>query len=79
MAGNAYFGVKSLINSNEHLKTAFELQSDTQLNEHYLLPEGQPNSAKIDFNTLRWISFSRAGKVASRTTELKERESNGKS
>ncbi|TEW28820.1 filamentous hemagglutinin N-terminal domain-containing protein, partial [Histophilus somni] len=77
VAGNAYFGVKSLINSNEHLKTAFELQSDTQLNEHYLLPEGQPNSAKIDFNTLRWISFSRAGKVASRATELKERESNG--
>ncbi|QJE15612.1 two-partner secretion domain-containing protein [Avibacterium paragallinarum] len=57
------FGVKQLNNENARLRTNLEEVSNQAVNKHYLIVDDPKIGERIDFDQLRWISFSRAGKV----------------
>ncbi|WP_424411676.1 hemagglutinin repeat-containing protein [Pasteurella sp. PK-2025] len=75
--GNMTLNANDMKNLNSHFKAEVERQSDEKINETYVIPEGYVTKDRIDYNKLKWISFSRAGKLAFRgdsATPLKEGE-----
>ena len=55
-------------NENARLITRLEEVDRQKVNEHYLVEGGNPNAnERIDFNLLKWVPFSRSGKVAYKT------------
>ena len=62
------FGMKLTKNENARLITRLEEVDRQKVNEHYLVEGGNPNAnERIDFNLLKWVPFSRSGKVAYKT------------
>ncbi|MDG2914915.1 filamentous hemagglutinin N-terminal domain-containing protein, partial [Bisgaard Taxon 10/6] len=68
---NIHFGVKSVENINKHLQTRVEqINEEDNLNEHYLLTDEVETGERINFDLLKWVSYSRAGKVIPKNTPL---------
>ena len=62
------FGMKLTKNENARLITRLEEVDRQKVNEHYLVEGGNPNAnERINFNLLKWVPFSRSGKVAYKT------------
>ena len=62
------FGMKLTKNENARLITRLEEVDRQKVNEHYLVEGGNPNAnEQINFNLLKWVPFSRSGKVAYKT------------
>lgn len=75
--GNITLNANDIKNLNSHFKAEVERQSDEKINETYVIPEGYATKDRIDYRKLKWISFSRAGKLAFKgdsATPLKEGE-----
>ncbi|XWY22273.1 hemagglutinin repeat-containing protein [Bisgaard Taxon 45] len=69
--GNVILNVDTVKNINSHFKAEIERQSDESINETYIIPQGYATKDRIDYNKLKWISFSRAGKLAFRSDTAK--------
>ncbi|HDR1027181.1 hemagglutinin repeat-containing protein [Pasteurella multocida] len=70
--GNVILNVDTVKNINSHFKAEIERQSDESINETYIIPQGYATKDRIDYNKLKWISFSRAGKLAFRSDTAKQ-------
>ncbi|RZN76817.1 filamentous hemagglutinin N-terminal domain-containing protein [Avibacterium paragallinarum] len=71
------FGVKQLNNENARLRTNLEEVSNQAVNKHYLIVDDPKIGERIDFDQLRWISFSRAGKVIYKNKTIPLRPQDG--
>ena len=61
-------GMHQTLNKNARIDTRLEEVKREKVEEHYLVEGGNPNAnERINFNLLKWVSFSRAGKVAYNT------------
>ena len=61
-------GMHQTLNKNARIYTRLEEVKREEVKEHYLVEGGNPNAnERINFNLLKWVSFSRAGKVAYKT------------
>ncbi|AIL32247.1 two-partner secretion domain-containing protein [Basilea psittacipulmonis] len=64
--GDIVLNVREVKNLNTHFKSEIETISDEKINETYIIPQGYLTKDRINFNLLKWIPFSRAGKLAYR-------------
>ncbi len=69
--GNIQLNIANIQNLNPHFRAEIETQSDDQINESYVIPKGYDTKDRIDFNLLKWVPFSRAGKLAFKTDNPK--------
>ncbi|WP_158076059.1 hypothetical protein, partial [Rodentibacter trehalosifermentans] len=70
-------GVRETLNKNARIDTRLEeTHRQRDLNEHYLLENG--SRERINFDQLRWASFSRAGKVVYKNQTAATRPADGK-
>ena len=61
-------GMRETLNKNARIDTRLEEVKRETVEEHYLVEGRNPNAnERINFNLLKWVSFSRAGKVAYKT------------
>ena len=61
-------GMHQTLNKNARIDTRLEEVKREEVKEHYLVEGGNPNAnERINFNLLKWVPFSRAGKVAYNT------------
>ena len=61
-------GMHQTLNKNARINTRLEEVKRETVEEHYLVEGRNPNAnERINFNLLKWVSFSRAGKVAYKT------------
>ena len=61
-------GMHQTLNKNARIDTRLEEVKREKVEEHYLVESGNPNAnERINFNLLKWVPFSRAGKVAYNT------------
>ena len=61
-------GMHQTLNKNARIDTRLEEVKREEVKEHYLVEGGNSNAnERINFNLLKWVSFSRAGKVAYNT------------
>ncbi|MFZ7237127.1 hemagglutinin repeat-containing protein, partial [Avibacterium gallinarum] len=71
------FGVKQLNNENARLRTNLEEVSNQRVNEHYLIVDDPKIGERINFDQLRWRSFSRAGRVVYKNQAIPSRPKDG--
>ncbi|URL02662.1 hemagglutinin repeat-containing protein [Avibacterium sp. 20-126] len=71
------FGVKQLKNENARLRTNLEEVSNQAVNEHYLIVDDPQIGERINFDQLRWRSFSRAGRVVYKNQAIPSRPKDG--
>ena len=69
-------GMRETLNKNARIDTRLEEVKREKVDEHYLLEDG--SSERINFDQLRWASFSRAGKVVYKNQSKVTRPSDGK-
>ena len=69
-------GMHQTLNKNARIDTRLEEVKREKVNEHYLLEDG--SAERINFDQLRWASFSRAGKVVYKNQNKVTRPTNGK-
>ncbi|WP_114909141.1 hemagglutinin repeat-containing protein [Haemophilus haemolyticus] len=69
-------GMHQTLNKNARIDTRLEEVKREKVDEHYLLEDG--SSERINFDQLRWASFSRAGKVVYKNQNKVTRPSDGK-
>lgn len=70
-------GMRETLNKNARIDTRLEeTLRQNDLNEHYLLENN--SSERINFDQLRWVSFSRAGKVVYKNQNAATRPADGK-
>ena len=69
-------GMHQTLNKNARIDTRLEEVNREKVDEHYLLEDG--SSERINFDQLRWASFSRAGKVVYKNQNKVTRPSDGK-
>ena len=69
-------GMRETLNKNARIDTRLEEVKREKVDEHYLLEDG--SSERINFDQLRWASFSRAGKVVYKNQNKVTRPSDGK-
>ena len=61
-------GMHQTLNKNARIDTRLEEVKREEVKEHYLVEGGNSNAnERINFNLLKWVPFSRAGKVAYNT------------
>ncbi len=69
-------GMHQTLNKNARIDTRLEEVKREKVNEHYLLEDG--SAERINFDQLRWASFSRAGKVVYKNQNKVTKPSDGK-
>ena len=69
-------GMRETLNKNARIDTRLEEVKREKVDEHYLLEDG--SSERINFDQLRWASFSRAGKVVYKNQNKVTRPADGK-
>jgi len=69
-------GMHQTLNKNARIDTRLEEVKREKVNEHYLLEDG--SAERINFDQLRWASFSRAGKVVYKNQNKITKPSDGK-
>ncbi|POY43707.1 hypothetical protein C3007_09155, partial [Avibacterium gallinarum] len=72
-----HFGIKQLKNENARLRTNLEEVSNQAVNEHYLIVDDPKVGERINFDQLRWRSFSRAGRVVYKNQKFRPRPKDG--
>ena len=65
-SGAIRLNVADVVNRNLHFRAEIENQSDEPISESYVIPKGYKTEERIDYALLKWIPFSRAGKLAFR-------------
>ena len=61
-------GMRETLNKNARIDTRLEEVKREKVKDHYLVEGGNPNAnERINFNLLKWVPFSRAGKVGYNT------------
>ena len=73
-SGAIRLNVADLVNRNLHFRAEIENQSDEPISESYVIPQGYKTEERIDYALLKWIPFSRAGKLAFRQDGAKALE-----
>uniref|UniRef100_UPI0035BE6826 hemagglutinin repeat-containing protein n=1 Tax=Haemophilus influenzae TaxID=727 RepID=UPI0035BE6826 len=74
--GGVVLAMHQTLNKNARIDTRLEEVKRENVNEHYLLEDGSVE--RINFDQLRWASFSRAGKVVYKNQNKVTRPTNGK-
>ncbi|WP_118805483.1 hemagglutinin repeat-containing protein [Haemophilus haemolyticus] len=69
-SGAIQLSAEKVNNENLHFHAEIENQSNEVIDEHYIIPRGYKTEARIDYGLLKWISFSRAGKLAYRRDNI---------
>ena len=69
-------GMHQTLNKNARIDTRLEEVKREKVNEYYLLEDG--SAERINFDQLRWASFSRAGKVVYKNQNKVTKPSDGK-
>ena len=73
-SGAIRLNVADVVNRNLHFRAEIENQSDEPISESYVIPKGYKTEERIDYALLKWIPFSRAGKLAFRQDGAKALE-----
>ena len=73
-SGAIRLNVADVVNRNLHFRAEIENQSDEPISESYVIPQGYKTEERIDYALLKWIPFSRAGKLAFRQDGAKALE-----
>ncbi|WP_118811553.1 hemagglutinin repeat-containing protein [Haemophilus haemolyticus] len=69
-SGAIQLSAEKVNNENLHFHAEIENQSNEVIDEQYIIPQGYKTEARIDYGLLKWISFSRAGKLAYRRDNI---------
>ena len=69
-SGAIQLSAEKVNNENLHFHAEIENQSNEVIDEHYIIPQGYKTEARIDYGLLKWIPFSRAGKLAYRRDNI---------